>query len=376
MKKIKTSLELDSYEKHAIQETAKNLFGPAYSFRIENVELVGGIASKPKRVTLSIDLLVKKGRVVKTEAKVLEELYARFQDFFPKPLKCDTYEGILITPYYKNMVNLHDLIMGNYDNEIKKAAFYRSYSILINLINEGTLKTGPTNPYSIYIERIKERINSWIENNNRIGPITSRELVDNKIIINGIEIQFNFFQLLEKIEKNIEQFSIFYKCITPGDAHPANILVDLNPPYNPLFIDLPNCDLEGEDPIKDFGKVIHWLDVYAYLYEALKNVKSESEGFKIFKIKIKKSSNVININYEIPVSQYSIMGELKRNFFDLVKQFMERHKDKNWKSRLYLSIARADLGAVPLQPFHSYEIILFCQGMMNLLKVCRRLHIS
>jgi hypothetical protein len=309
---------------------------------------------------------------VPTEVSALKALSGRFPQYFPKLLHSDKKQGMLLLPYYP-YPTLHDVLTDPHiPNSVKLKCFRRVYEVLNLVIYESSKIDGIPDPAAIHLKRINDRVQEWA---NREGM---PELLKKRLKINGAEIEKNFLELTNQLMEHLSRFICRYKVITLGDEHPKNVLVGLSPPGSRIiFFDLPNVNLDGEDPAKGWGKVIHWLIVYGYKLYPLNSCGLMGEELdervkEELKLEIHDDEDKIELNYEL--LPMPLASELNEVFRDIVRDFAQRVNDREWQLRLLLGWARADLGGVVHQKSRYLSLVLFAEGTKRLWELCRLLN--
>lgn len=305
---------------------------------------------------------------VPREIKALKALNKKFPDFFPKLLHYDRKQGIMLMPYYP-YPTLHEIVTDpRLPDSVKLRCFKRAYQVLHCVIYEGTLSEGIPDPRSVHIRRI-ERAYSWANRESMKG------LVKKQIRVDGVSLG-TFLDLMDNLARHQDLLICLYKTIILGDEHLKNILVSLSPPGSRIiFFDLPNVNLDGEEPAKGWGKVIQWIMVGYRLYElnssSLEGEELDKKVKEALNLSMEEQKEIVKISYELP--PMPLADKLKKAFEDIVKDFAKRHSDQRWKLRLLLGEARANFGAVIHQRSPYLSIVLFAEGMKRLKELSKLL---
>lgn len=308
---------------------------------------------------------------VPLEIKCLKVLGKKFPDFFPKLVDYDERLGVMLMPYYP-MKTLHEIVMDpQLPKSVKLRCFERAVSVLINVIYEGTLREGVTDPHSVHLERIA-RVYKWANENNAEG------LLKKQIYVNGAHIG-SFCELMEGLTQHEGDLISNYKTFVLGDEHLANILCSLTPPASRIiFIDLPNA--AEEDPAKGWGKIVHWIQVFGALFDKLfaecrndlisSDLRRKSLDELVKKtthFRLKETNQSVKMFYKLPIMP--LADEMMRVLEENIKQFAERRNDQRWSIRYFLGWARADLGGLVHQRSYTLSLILLAEGMQRLKRV-------
>lgn len=357
------------YEDFVIKYFKKSGFPPESIIILGFKRLSGSVAN-----TLLVDLhglsLVLKHdpATVPREIKALKALNKKFPDYFPKLLHYDQKQGILLMPFYPYLT-LHEMIMDpEIPDSVKIRCFKRAYEVLHFVIYESTLREGISDPIDVHIRRI-ERAYRWAD---RKGM---RELVKKEIKVDGQSLG-TFLEHMDNLMRRLDQLICYYRTIILGDEHLKNILVSLSPPGSRIiFFDLPNVNLDGEEPAKGWAKILQWIMVGHKIYElnssSLEGEELDKKVKETLNLSIEPREETVEISYEL--YPMPLANKLKEVFEGIVNGFAKRHDDQRWKLRLLLGEARANFGAVIHQRSKYLSIILFVEGMKNLKELSKLL---
>lgn len=182
-----------------------------------------------------------------------------------------------------------------------------------------------------YYERIKGKINDVFKSDKELKQLKILKCkINNKEVLSVSEILKQLKNWLKKdlINNNLQ--------LAHGDYHLANILFrPRGKGYSCLTID-PNPLIGVSDPIYDFGKLLHWIDIVGWAKHKPENCKSE---YKLTK-------GNIEINYWLENEPKSV-----KHRRDAVYKLVINHLNKNssalcgdWEKRLKISLASSHLG--------------------------------
>lgn len=267
------------------------------------------------------------------------------------------YNYVYLMEYLADYTSFHEMIFKSkkQDKSRINKAVNLIFDIFLKVYQKEYNEHSVPNLALLYLEeRINSRLQIGRERFNREVKFPSghkavfgdfNNLLDKEIRIEG-NVLHSFNHCLSSIEDTIKEVTPSFTTLVHGDAHPANIMINLSNLDSPLkFLD-PNPYIENSDYLYDMGKMIHWLDKFGFI--ALERETSK----EIIKVTAESVNGKIKIHYEFDLDFPNInrICELKDYSLECVYKHTEAiadyFKDTHWKKRLNIAIASAYIGGL------------------------------
>lgn len=269
----------------------------------------------------------------------------------------DKYNYVCLMEYLANYISFHEMIFKSKNQD--KLRINKAINLIFDVLSEIYWKeynkySSPNLPLLYLEDRIKSRLYIGRKrfNTEVKFPSVHKGVFENFDDLLEKEIQIedtvlhSFNHCLPSIKDVIKEVTPSFTTLVHGDAHPANIMIDLFNIDSPVrFLD-PNVYIKNSDYLYDMGKMIHWLDKFGFIAletatsKKIVNVTYESVNDKI-KIQYEFDSSFPNINRICELKDYSLECVYKH-----IEAIADYFEDTHWKKRLNIAIASAYIGGL------------------------------
>jgi len=267
------------------------------------------------------------------------------------------YNYVYLMEYLADYTSFHEMIFKskNQDKLRISKAINLIFDVLFKIYKKEYNEHSIPNLSFLYLEeRIKSRlcIGSKRFNTEVKFPLDHEGVFEdfNDLLEKEIKIEdtvlHSFNHCLSFIEDRIKEVTPSFTTLVHGDAHPANIMINLFNMDSPVrFLD-PNIYIENSDYLYDMGKMIHCLDKFGFIALEMSTSK------KIVNVTSESVNDMIKIQYEFDPSfpNSNRICELKDYSLECVYKHIEAiadyFKDNHWEKRLDIAIASAYIGGL------------------------------
>lgn len=339
---------------------------PIFDF---NVDMGASTSCLQGKVTIPIYLFVKFGQpteIINQDRENTKFMKTKDPEHFLTPISVPPEENGLFVMEFFNGRTFHQILLDqSVPEDLKIDVANLVYTILFRIF-ESNIKDMTVSVHKTYFKRIYDRL----EEKRRRDPEFTKYLFK-PLVINGVEVA-NVYVLLKKLESFAEFLETKKATVEPYDCHPDNILVKL--PDEIRFIDLVNLEREGDSSVS-IGKNRHWLLGYIALRDIRDNQSINMKSYFNFQEYINRNGKLV-INYDLRNRIPSIAIKVYGVFLKKVRDYSRHVHDDWWRERMLLGSARAWIGGITYHQNHELSIIMFCEGILEVVKCIKCIEIK